>query len=452
MNLAHALRLTAGDIVSFTGGGGKTTAMFRLAQELADAGRYVVTTSTTRIFSTQTRLAPYHLRLDQLTYLPFELTAALTRHRHVLVTGLTDDIADKAPGVPVETVELIRQLPGVDFVLVEADGARMRSLKAPAEHEPVVPASTTVLVPVVGLDVLQRPLTDAFVHRAARVAALTGAAPGAPVTPELVADLLGLAQGGLKGRPAGARVIPLLNKTDLLSAAQQSEVRTRLAARLLRQTAAISAVLLGAVAIPDPVTAAVGRVAGVILAAGAARRFGRLKQLLPWQDTTLLNHVIRQALAAASLDPIIVVLGCQADAILPTLAPFGGRIHTVINPAWAAGQSTSVHAAVRALSEHPAPVAAALFLLADQPEVTPDLMEALAARHRATLAPLVVPFYRGQRGNPVLFDQRTFPELLAVEGDVGGRPLLRTYADALAAVAWDQSLLRDIDSSDDLST
>ncbi|WP_423223289.1 selenium cofactor biosynthesis protein YqeC [Candidatus Amarolinea aalborgensis] len=450
MNLSQALRLVRGDIVSFTGGGGKTTAMFCLAQELVSAGWQVVTTSTTRIFSTQTRLAPCHLRLDQLTYLPFELAAALAVHRHVVVTGPTDDIQDKAPGVPAATVEAMSRMPGVDAVLVEADGARMRPLKAPAEHEPVVPACTTILAPVVGLDVLGQPLTEAHVHRPARVAALTGLGPGEPVTPEIIARLLGQADGGLKGRPPGARVAPLLNKLDLLGAEQIGQVSTRLAQRLLQQEAGISEVILGAVATPVPAVEVVGRVAGVILAAGAARRFGGLKQLLPWQGATLLNHVIQQALDAASLSSIVVVLGCGEDIIRPTLTPFGARIQIVSNPLWAEGQSASVHAAIRALREHKAPVAAAVFLLADQPDVTPDVVDALVARHRATLAPLVVPTYRGPRGNPVLFDQRTFPDLLAITGDVGGRPLLSTYADALAPVAFDRPLPRDIDTINDL--
>ncbi len=450
MNLHVALRIAPRELVSFTGAGGKTTAMFRLAQELAAAGWHVVTTSTTRIFSTQTRLAPCHLRLDQLTYLPFELTAALAIHRHVLITGPTDDIEDKAPGVPIDTVEAISRLPGVDAVLVEADGARMRPLKAPAAHEPVVPASTTLLVPVVGLDVLGQPLTEAHVHRPARVAALTGLAAGETISAEAIAALLGHEQGGLKGCPPGARVVPLLNKLDRLSPDQREAVTAQIAQRLLRQTPAISDVLMGAVATPVPVVEAVGRVAGVILAAGAAQRLGRLKQLLPWQDTTLLNHVIRQALASSSLDPIIVVLGCQAEIIRPTLAPFGTRIRVVTNPAWAEGQSTSVHAAIHALGTHEAPVAAAVFLLADQPDVTPALVDALVARHRTTLAPLVVPYYQGQRGNPVLFDRRTFGDLLAVTGDVGGRPLLHTYANELSIVAYEQPAPRDIDTAADL--
>lgn len=451
MNLHTALRIAPRELVSFTGAGGKTTAMFRLADELVAAGWRVVTTSTTRIFSTQTRLAPCHLRLDQLTYLPFELAAALTVHRHVLITGLTDDIADKAPGVPLATVETISRLPGVDAVLVEADGARMRPLKAPADHEPVVPASTTLLTPVVGLDVLDQPLSAAQVHRPTQVAALTGLAAGARISAQDIVRLLGHEQGGLKGRPPGARVVPLLNKLDRLPVEQHEEVVSGLAQRLLRQTPAISEVILAAVGTSTPVSQVVGRVAGVILAGGAATRFGRPKQLAPWAGSTLLDHVIRQALACRQLDPIVVVLGCQAEAIQPTLARFGAAIKIVHNASWAEGQATSVHAAVHALNAHDAPVAAAVFLLADQPDVAPDVVQALVTRHRTTLAPIVVPHYRGQRGNPALFDRRTFGDLLAVRGDVGGRPLLQMYADQLSIVAFEQSAPRDIDTNEDMN-
>ncbi len=449
MNLSTALRLRRGDVVSLTGGGGKTTAMFRLARELAAAGWRVVSTSTTRIFASQTHLAPCHLRLDQATYLPFELTAALATYHHVLVTGQSDDFEGKAHGVPPGVVDAISRLPGVDITLVEADGARMRPIKAPASHEPVIPASTTLLVPVIGLDALGRPLTEAHVHRPALLAAVTGLAPGAPITLEAVGALLSHPAGGVKGAPAGVRVTPLLNQADVLPPAQVERVGLWLR-RFVRQARMLDAVVLGAVATEQPAGLVSGRTAGVILAGGAGRRFGQIKQLWPWQGATMLNHVIGQALAARQLDALIVVLGCQAEAILPTLAPFGDRIQIVVNPDWADGQATSVHSAVRALRTQAAPYSAAVFLLADQPEVTPAVVDALVEKHRVTLAPLVAPLYRGQRGNPVLFDRDVFDALLALRGDVGGRPLLQTYAEEVVTVAVDSPLPRDIDQMEDL--
>src|SRR5207244_992641 len=97
-------------------------------------------------------------------------------------------------------------------ILNEADGSRMRPFKAPAEHEPVIPAETTLVVPVVGADVFGKPLDPDHVHRPELVSALSGAPLGTPITPEIVARVLAHPDGGRKGVPAGARVVVLINK------------------------------------------------------------------------------------------------------------------------------------------------------------------------------------------------------------------------------------------------
>ena len=102
-------------------------------------------------------------------------------------------------------------------ILNEADGSRMRPFKAPAAHEPVIPAETTLVVPVVGADVFGQPLDAEHVHRPELVSALSGAPLGAPITPEIVARVLAHPEGGRKGVPAGARVVVLINKVESLA-------------------------------------------------------------------------------------------------------------------------------------------------------------------------------------------------------------------------------------------
>lgn len=99
-------------------------------------------------------------------------------------------------------------------IVVEADGSKMRPFKAPGEGEPVIPLAATAVLSVVGLDVIGRPLDGRAVHRPEVVALLTGAEPGIPVTPELVAAVLLHPAGGRKGVPAGARWLVLLNKAE----------------------------------------------------------------------------------------------------------------------------------------------------------------------------------------------------------------------------------------------
>ena len=230
--------MTADEVVALVGGGGKTTAMFRLAREVVDNGGSVITTTTTRIFGAQIALAPAHVPAADLTR--DRVAAALAVHRHVLVIGPTDAGSAKAEGVSLDLFRRLRAwFPGV-CLLNEADGSRMRPFKAPADYEPVIPADTTLVVPVVGADVFGKSLDADHVHRPELVSALSGAPLGTPITPAIVARVLAHPQGGRKGVPAGARVVVLINKVDSLP--DRAPARET-AERLLREPAIHSVVL-----------------------------------------------------------------------------------------------------------------------------------------------------------------------------------------------------------------
>lgn len=453
MNLATALRVQPKDVVALVGGGGKTTAMFRLADELAAAERRVVSAMTTKIFVSQMERAPGRLVWREEESLLAQLPGALAEHRHVLIAGGAIVEEGKVQGVPPVLLDRVAAHPAVDAVIVEADGSRRLPFKAPAAHEPVIPASATVVAPMVGLDVLGQPLDEAHVHRPGLVAALTGAALGDPVTSEMIAAVLAHPDGGARGLPARARLMPILNKvTDArLPAARQI-------ARLLLAHPHVDSVLIAAVAEPDPVREVWGRIAAIVLAAGEARRFGSLKQVLPWRGVPLVAHVADQALRCPGVDRVAVTVGAEAERVRAAL---GGRdIRIVPVPDWAEGQSRSVQAGLKEFTSSPPPlctpaplqerseeISAVLFLLADQPGVTPELLTALIQRHRATLAPVVAPRYRGQRGNPALFDRATFPEFERLTGDVGARPIIQAHAAEIAWVDWPTpEILQDIDT------
>jgi probable selenium-dependent hydroxylase accessory protein YqeC len=247
VKLTDALRMAPDEVVALVGGGGKTTAMFRLAREVVEGGGRAITTTTTRIFGAQIALAPAHVRAASVTR--ERLSAELALHRHVLVIGATDAGSGKAEGISLDLFRQVRAwFPDV-CLLNEADGSRMRPFKAPADYEPVIPADTTLVVVVVGADVLGRSLDAAHVHRPELVATLSGAPMGAPVTPAIVARVLADPQGGRKGVPADARVVVLINKVEgLPSRAPARET----AERLLRDPA-IHSVVLATLRAEDPV-------------------------------------------------------------------------------------------------------------------------------------------------------------------------------------------------------
>jgi molybdenum cofactor cytidylyltransferase len=144
------------------------------------------------------------------------------------------------------------------------------------------------------------------------------------------------------------------------------------------------------------------------------------------------------------LDPVIVVVGYEPEEVTEKLK--GLPVRVVNNPEFAAGQSTSLRAGIEALSERPG---GAMFLLADQPLIDAGKIETILSAHRKTLAPVCVPVFERQRGNPVLFDRSLFPELLNLKGDTGGRELLEKYQDALVTVPVGNAAVSDIDIPED---
>jgi molybdenum cofactor cytidylyltransferase len=247
VTLAEALGVGRGDSVALVGGGGKSTAMFRLAREVVATGGRAITTTTTKIFAGQIALSPAHVPAGTATR--DAVLAALDVHGQVLVIGEADPASGKADGIPLDLFARLREWFPDACLMNEADGSRMLPFKAPAAHEPVIPPATTLVVPVVGVDVLGQPLDTDHVHRPERVRALSGALAGATVTPEIVARVLAHADGGLKGVPAGARVIAMLNKVEtLVDRAPAHET-----AHLLLRDPRIEAVVLASVRAPAPV-------------------------------------------------------------------------------------------------------------------------------------------------------------------------------------------------------
>lgn len=185
-------------------------------------------------------------------------------------------------------------------------------------------------------------------------------------------------------------------------------------------------------------------IAGLVLAAGAATRMGRPKQLLDWGGRPLVRVAAETALAA-HLSPVLAVLGSAQAEVAAALAGLPAQL--VPNPRYAEGQSTSLRAGIAAL---PADCAAVVVLLGDQPFVTAEIVNRLVTEWQAGDQPIVAPLYAEQRGNPVLFARSVFPELLAVSGDQGARAVLANDPARVRLVPFDDARpLADIDTPED---
>ncbi len=253
MKLSEVLNIGQREVISLVGGGGKTTLMFALARELALTGKHVVTTTTTKLLASEPLFhgSPL-LILEREEYRLMELvTAGLTRFGYVTVASERLSEQGRLKGISPETVDKLAKLGRIPIIINEADGAAHRSLKAPNASEPLIPESTTLVIPIVGIDALGAPLCEEQVFRCDIVSRITGLALGEIVSADAIATLLTHPDGIAKGTLATARIIPFINKIDLNNGLAKGRL---LAARILtKKHPQIERVVLGQVQADDPV-------------------------------------------------------------------------------------------------------------------------------------------------------------------------------------------------------
>ncbi|WP_136718479.1 selenium cofactor biosynthesis protein YqeC [Halorientalis salina] len=200
MELVDAL--AAEGLVCVVGAGGKKSTLWQLAGQLDRA----VVTGTVRIPIFDAQVSEVTVTQDPV--------GALEAAGGWPLGLVPERESDRYLGYDTETVGHIAETGLADSVLVKADGARTREFKAPNDSEPRIPANTETVLPIVSAHVVGKPLTDQYVHRVERVAALTGLSPGERIRPKHVADVLTSPDGGLKAVPEEATVVPVINKVD----------------------------------------------------------------------------------------------------------------------------------------------------------------------------------------------------------------------------------------------
>ena len=442
MELIHALRLDQASSpprVAFVGAGGKTTAIFQCARQLAGN---VLVTATTHLALEQLDLADQHYSVDGDLFA--ELEVGLPRGI-TLLTGPAEAGSNRTLGVSASQVKRIHSLAETHQIplLIEADGSRQLPIKAPADHEPPIPPFVDLVVVVAGLSALGKPLTSDWVHRSEIFTALSGLKSGQPITSKAMSYVLTHSDGGLKNIPPHARRVVLLNQADTSELQSQA---ARITSSLMQN---YDAVLIASLIPQSPIRnhrseihAVHQSIAAVILAAGEARRFGSPKQLLDWHGKPLVWHVAQKAFQAG-LNPVLVVCGAQVETINQALADL--PVELIHNSDWQDGQGSSVKLGTQAVR---ARCGGILFLLADQPQISVRLMRALIVAHTRSLNPITGPIIDDQQATPVLFDQVTFDDLAALSGDVGGRQLFSRYP--VDWIPWHEtSVLFDVDTPED---
>ncbi|MBI1816043.1 MAG: putative selenium-dependent hydroxylase accessory protein YqeC [Deltaproteobacteria bacterium] len=247
MLLREALAIDDHDIVAVIGAGGKTSAVRRLAVEFHQLRRRVLVLSTTKIEAQRGAIDT-----QLCDSLATACAAARSRRAGDLpLLIVTEQLPTRLRGVPVDWVAPLAAW--ADVTLVQADGAGRRSFKAPAAHEPVIPAQATLVAAVAGIDAIGKPIDERHMHRPERVAEFAGVALGTPLTIDAAARVLLHPRGGFRDVSPATRRAIVLNRVD---GQPELDIASSLTAAI--RTHAAILVIATALQSPDPVRAVWG--------------------------------------------------------------------------------------------------------------------------------------------------------------------------------------------------
>lgn len=183
----------------------------------------------------------------------------------------------------------------------------------------------------------------------------------------------------------------------------------------------------------------------IILAAGASKRMGQPKQLLPFHGSNLLQHTISEAVNSVC-NPIVLVLGANLNLIMPQV--LGNPIHIVENKEWEEGMASSLRTGLEKMLFLNKNIRAVIILLCDQPFINSEQINKLVEARQITHRTIIISEYEHAEGVPVLFNREHFNELRNLKGKEGAKKLLKLHKNCIYKIPFPQGII-DIDTPED---
>lgn len=421
------------EMVCIVGAGGKTSVLFRLAGELSEKGGKVLVTTTTAIYY------PGREQYDRIVVSPEETPDLFDDMDTCGITAFGRAVSSegKLLGASPELLDAIFLKGIFDYIIVEGDGSKGRPIKAPADHEPVIPSCTGKLLGVIGMDCIGREVSREIVHRPEIFCKITGCGEQAAISTETVIRLVLHREGLFKAAPQGAERYLVLNKADR---EKQMEDAGDIARSLRDKGSTLSGIIVSSFNRQSFRKA--GGISGIILAAGLSSRMGTNKLLLALGGVPVIERTIRAA-SESGLSEVILV--CSSEIAKAVGDRYEVRIVHNMEPQL--GQSRSVRLGVENASIYSEGF---MFLVGDQPYITADIINKLIESYYSGDYSAAIPFYSGKRGNPVIFSNSLRDKLTGLKGDTGGRMLLEGLEESIVAVdAGDELSGFDIDTREE---
>lgn len=428
-------------IASIVGAGGKTTLLHGLGIRLKEAGYRVVITTTTMVYM------PDDPWLDSISIGESVYNSIIEERNetpcfHFIgeAKPILEGIQPGAPGVKITGIsdETIARLemkkgPGAyDFILIESDGARQLPIKAPNESEPLIPRNVDIVLGVIGLDSVGLKLDEENVHRPERLCRVLGKQPGEHLTPGDIKTLVLHPEGLFKKVPHSARRVLLLNKAEGIPI---KELGREIALDILSESDSnldiyVTSLEQEHIYFKYPI-----RVSLIVFGAGLSTRMGTQKLLLDINKKPIIDSVLN-LVADGGFRETLKHLGFAFETLLvyhdETIKSLGEpyKIDKILwNRSPEEGMSSSLKISVNGSRLD---TDGYLFLMGDQPFIDSETIVEIAKVWKKDLSRIVVPYFAGKQGNPVLFSWELKDRLLNATGDKGGREVIRTCLDKVS--------------------
>lgn len=411
-------------IIAVVGSGGKTSLIWRLTEELVQAGKKVAVTTTTHMAMEKER--PFALDGEGAEALIF-------KHGYVLVASI-DIQKKKLSSLPYEKLKKLSEL--CDVLLIEADGARKKPFKIPMEWEPVIPDFTDLVIAVCGLDSLGKSIKEAA-YCPRETALFLGKKETDIICPQDMIKAVSSRDGLLKG--VGEREYRVyLNKMDTVKERETlNKIRRELSDMGVQ-------VFCGSLREKKKNTA------WIMLAAGNSRRFGANKLLYEIEGSPMYQRTLsclfkaqKEVLKKTGIFcPVTVVT--QYKEVGETAEKMGAKV--CYNPHPEEGISSSLKIGLKENKE----ADACLFTVADQPWLTWESVMGLLEVFWESEKGMACMQNGEKKGNPCVFSKKYYKELFSLTGDVGGKQILNAHpTDIVVYQTKGERELEDIDYMDE---
>ena len=408
-------------VLSVVGGGGKTSLIFRIMEELTAVGKKVLITTTTHMAYEPDR--PFAEDGDIIS-----IKHNLEEHGYTIAAAL-DREKCKISALSEEKMKEITAL--ADVILIEADGAKKCPLKVPASWEPVIWKPTDLVIAVAGMDAAGKPIQEVC-HRPENVADFLGKEAEEKLTEEDIVRIV-LSTEALRKCVNGREYRVLLNKADIPGKSQAAE---SIADRLEEQGihAAWGSLrekeyyICGkseterkrAAQMPSKRV----KLALIMLAAGNSRRFGSNKLMYEVDGVPMYQRTLRLLQKAAERIPdsrIVVVTQPQYSEIIDVVKETGAEV--LFNPKPERGIASSMQIGLEIAKD----ADACLFTVSDQPWLTAETIIALYDAFQSENKGMACTVWGEKTGNPFIFSKKYYRKLMEITGDKGGKQIIKRY-------------------------